>query len=282
MAAFLKGVAAGSTDGVDKTAALDQIILDYTEDSVVRVFNDDQPGKGLELYSGTANITAFFKQLFTDLDGCDGDKLNVGDLRISENPYGNVLLAWQCKVAGFDYATDTFIMKGSKIIGQNIVVSKPAPAPAPTPVPPAASVRSSSEGPYSPSSVQAAWDNHFGAFAAQNVSQIMLDYDSESSIKTFDWNGTETTSSEYKGVVEIQQFFTDLFARIGTAAPGVPLDPPVVVERKDEKMVFLVWNAPDATISKATDTFIFDDNFKIKRQTVVSVTAAKVGKLMIV
>ncbi len=49
--------------------------------------------------------------------------------------------------------------------------------------------------------IQAAWDNHFGAFAAQNVDQILLDYTPKSVIVSVDRStGARMVYSGLEGV----------------------------------------------------------------------------------
>jgi hypothetical protein len=47
------------------------------------------------------------------------------------------------------------------------------------------------------------------------------------------------------------------------------LDAPVVDVVENPGMVFLVWKCPGSGVLNATDTFLFDENFKITRQNVV-------------
>jgi len=286
--AFGAGVAAGNTVGENKTKALDQIMMDYTENSVVRVFNNEEDNGEVVTHEGIAAIRTMFDTLFTTLDGCGNETANgnlnlpategmpqnpVVNENMEDNP-GNVFLLWQCPLAGVDFATDTFIFTGNKIAGQNIVLSMPAAQNTVLSKSPSTRVAQSD---YSPTSVQEAWNNHFEAFGDQNVSRILLDYTDESVVYTFEWINPKEALVEHRGLAAIEKLFSDLFARIsdGTPAVATPVAP-LVIERNEtdalEYSVFLNWNARGAVpaITHATDTFIFGTDFKIKTQTVVT------------
>ena len=53
------------------------------------------------------------------------------------------------------------------------------------------------------------WDNHFGAFGAQDVPKILLDYTDDSIVTVFDKKSGETTV--FKGLSGVEQLFTGLF-----------------------------------------------------------------------
>merc|ERR1712154_565403 len=151
--------------------------------------------------------------------------------------------------------TDTFVFgKNNKIIRQNIVVTQ-------TKQPP-------KEG-YFASTVQAAWDNHFAAFGAQDLDKIMLDYDETSMVRVH--NNVTMETSQFKGLSEIRTMSTNLFADLSDLAT---LSAPVVNVDENEKQVFLVWKCPGCGYDTATDTFIFGKHNKISRQNIV-VTQAK-------
>jgi len=117
---------------------------------------------------------------------------------------------------------------------------------------------------YAPTSVQQAWDNHFSAFGAQDVDKILLDYDEKSVLKAF--NHKEGALTTATGVAEIRDFFVGLFKTLSDLSA---LAAPVVeVTEAPAKQVYLIWSCPSSGIASAQDTFIFDDNFKIRRQNI--------------
>merc|ERR1712130_598558 len=126
---------------------------------------------------------------------------------------------------------------------------------------------------YAPKNVKEAWDNHFSAFGAQDLEKILKDYDDNSIIRYVE-NGGEM--KEYKGTSAVSDFFTGLFDIIqmdeeknipSLAAPVVDVEEAV---DGAPGMVFLVWNCPDSGIMKATDTFVFSEDNKIRFQNVVA------------
>merc|ERR1712087_1029624 len=130
---------------------LDKIMLDYDDNSVVRVFDKSNDDPASE-FKGAAAVRQMFTGLFKDLSNLSTLAAPV----VTVDEAGKqVFLVWECPGVGFEQATDTFIYDAKfKIHRQNIVVTK-----------------------YSPKSVQEAWDNHFSAFGGQDLDKIMLDYD---------------------------------------------------------------------------------------------------------
>jgi hypothetical protein len=117
------------------------------------------------------------------------------------------------------------------------------------------------------SKVQAGWDNHFAAFAAQDVEKILLDYTEDSQIITYDMGSG--AQHEYKGLAGVREAFVGLFAELSDLST---LDAPVIRvedETTPSPQVFLMWACPSSGIYKATDTFAFDKTGKITRQNVV-------------
>lgn len=171
---------------------------------------------------------------------------------------------------------------------------------APTPAPPAAS------------DVQAAWDNHFGAFATFDVDKIMLDYDNDSAIHVYNdhcfpenpaENAYETPSglTRYKGTAQIKGFFENLFTQLKETLPNVDhVGPkgvkavnatdnsggtPEVRERTGNDIatanVFLTWRTSNLAepIQYATDSFSWkfsQNRYWIDLQTIV-VTESHTG-----
>merc|ERR1719247_3943476 len=116
---------------------------------------------------------------------------------------------------------------------------------------------------YKAATVQAAWDNHFEAFGGQDVAKIMLDYTEESVLKAF--NHATGKLDTRKGMAEIQNFFEGLF---GVLKDTSGLAAPVIEVTEAPKQVYLVWSCPTSGIVSATDTFMFDEGNKIRRQNI--------------
>ena len=120
---------------------------------------------------------------------------------------------------------------------------------------------------YKKASVKDAWANHFAAFGAQKVDQIMQDYTDKSVLKAFDHTtGTLLTA---KGLREIAQFFADLFAMLSDRSK---LKAPVIETMEGtstlDGSVYLIWSCSSSGITSATDTFIHDSANKIIRQNI--------------
>ena len=120
---------------------------------------------------------------------------------------------------------------------------------------------------YKKASVKEAWANHFAAFGAQKVDQIMQDYTDKSVLKAFDHTtGTLVTA---KGLREIAQFFADLFAMLSDTSK---LKAPVIASMEGtstlDGSVYLIWSCSSSGITSATDTFIHDSANKIIRQNI--------------
>ena len=120
---------------------------------------------------------------------------------------------------------------------------------------------------YKQDSVQAAWDNHFSAFGAQDVNQIMQDYTEQSVLKAFDHTtGVMLTA---KGLDQIAQFFADLFATLAdTSALAAPVIKIMEGTSTLDGSVYLIWSCTSSGITSATDTFIHSADNKIIRQNI--------------
>ncbi|CAM9961291.1 unnamed protein product [Choristocarpus tenellus] len=128
---------------------------------------------------------------------------------------------------------------------------------------------------YAPENLAAAWDNHFSAFGAQDVDKILLDYDDNSKITT--WNLVTDEKEVYEGVEGARTLFEGLFKALpdlsDLGAPLIELEEcvpgmPLVDPQETTKTVFLIWRCPASGILDAVDNFIFNDDLKIHRQTV--------------
>mmetsp|Transcript_22521 Transcript_22521/g.42325 ORF Transcript_22521/g.42325 Transcript_22521/m.42325 type:complete len:131 (-) Transcript_22521:195-587(-) len=122
---------------------------------------------------------------------------------------------------------------------------------------------------YAPKTVQEAWDNHFSAFGAKDVPKILLDYDENSVIRV--WVDGADKVQEHKGVQAVEAFFTALFKDLSDYKT---LKAPLITVDETAKMVFLVWECKGCGYELGTDTFLFDDKFKILRQNIVVKKAA--------
>lgn len=111
--------------------------------------------------------------------------------------------------------------------------------------------------------MEAAWTNHFEAFGAQNVEQILLDYTETSEVHVFN-QGTGAKDA-YVGLEAIGKCFKGLFNQLSDLSG---LAAPVVDVNEKQKQVFLVWSCPSSGVKSASDTFLFDDAGKIVRQNV--------------
>ena len=121
---------------------------------------------------------------------------------------------------------------------------------------------------YSPKTVKDAWDNHFSAFGAKDMDKILKDYDEKSVITVY--NPTTKKKEVFKGVEGARSLFKSLWAEVSDyktlAAPVADVD-------EEAKTVFLVWECKGCGVECATDTFVFDDKFRIVRQNILKVTA---------
>merc|ERR1711957_538723 len=118
LSAFSAGAVA-TTDAA-RTLALDDIIKDYTAESLVQVF--DNNGDVYQSFSGLAPIRGMFDQLFKDIQAAaiDGDIGLAVKLLEVEPKFNGVFLVWESK--SHLKGTDTFVFNDAgKIMRQNIV-----------------------------------------------------------------------------------------------------------------------------------------------------------------
>lgn len=292
------GAGVGAADGSpEREAALDKIMLDYNNDSVVRLFDHSVAGTNEEKLStyGPNDLPAIrnmFAGLFPALAGCGGeaadDKLQAGvDV---DNQGLQVFLVWSCSSASFNRATDTFIFDDAgKIVNQNIVVAKTAGLAASRADALVQFRRLQYTG---GATVQESWTNHADAFMAgaaaggnpardqtamdAAVTKIMLDYTEQSIIRTFTFkaqaNSVDGDFAEHEGLDKIRDLFTGLFESFSNSTAPNVLQALVVEEKAPQ--VFLVWDAPDSKYKEATDTFVFSESapYRIHRQNIALFT----------
>jgi hypothetical protein len=239
---------------------LKKIMLDYVEESVA-VIHDMTTGSNAK-FAGLAGIREMFTELFAELD--DLSDLAAPVVKVEEGPIPQVFLVWENPASGIVQATDTFAFdKMGKIIRQNIVLWRAQPLKLPF-------LDLNMDAKDTPT--QVGWDNHFAAFAEQNVTKILLDYNDQSEINIYNWVTKEQTL--HTGSAEIGTMFAGLFKALHDNSQ---LAAPVVrVEHKPVPQVFLIWESPASGFLKVTDSFLFDDNGKIIRQNIVIETSKHV------
>jgi len=304
--AFGEGVSSKNATTA-RADALTKIMLDYDEASIVSIWNaaqtdavnckhgDVENCKPAAEHKGMDSIRVLFDGLFNGLQGCTEEGISDGlgakfeVVEPTTSAPGSVFLVWECKKAGYNKATDTFVFDGVKIRKQNIVIETKLNVVSQGLGHPV----SFSQGPraqdYKPDTVQKAWDNHFAAFrkgAEGNVDDphtealdmIMKDYIESSVVHmaTYEEGATEIPDLKpHKGLKDIRDMFKGLF--FGEIDNNCNLGTPLVEvtgkDGGDAKQVFLVWRIPASKFKWATDTFIFDEDFKIIKQNIVAVQA---------
>jgi len=304
-AGFGAGVSS-KKDTVERTAALDKIMLDYDETSIVSIWDaaksDAENCKGGDTgnckpaveHTGLEAIKSMFDGLFDGLQGCteadipDGLDAKLEVVEPTASAPGSVFLVWECKRAGFNKATDTFVFDGVKIRKQNIVIETKSSAASASLLQPVSVSQVALAQDYKPDTVQTAWDNHFAAFAkgafgnvgddhTEALDMIMKDYTEGSSVHIAIY-GEGTTAIpdfvEHKGLAAIRNMFKGLFDSIpDTCNLGAPLVEVSGGAGGDAKQVFLVWRIPASKYKWATDTFVFDADLRIIKQNIVVVQA---------
>jgi len=126
--AFDMGAKEGAKEGdKDFKPALDKIMLDYVEDSVVDIasyYKDTEGLPGVEKFKGKEAIRGMFLNLFKSIT--DVSDLAAPLIQRSGDNDGEakqVFLVWRIPASKTDWATDTFVFdKDNRIIKQNIVV----------------------------------------------------------------------------------------------------------------------------------------------------------------
>jgi len=296
------GAGANQKDDATMKAALDQIMIDYDNESMVAVFNDKCDGNkgtttqrnGYTEFKTETEIRGFFSNLFTQLGSADNlDKVGPIDsgkkegapVVLSGNKLirGNVFLTWSTKdltgVNVIDWATDSFSWQTkdgvAKVWKQNIVATEPGKTCGEA----AVVARDCSDN----QKVCDRWDNHFAAFVAGQgftddteleaaLTKIMLDYTADSIVQVFD---TRTQAyDKFDTPAAIKEMFKQLFTAMQEAKTddGNGLATKLLEVEPKFNGVFLVWES--TSHPKATDTFVFDDDGLIIRQNIVVQTKA--------
>lgn len=229
------------------TQNVTEILWDYTEDSTVVVW--DHQSQTDTTYEGLAQIETLFEALFTDL--YDLTELTAPVVDVQPNM---VFLVWSCPSSGFNQVTDSFIFNDDHTIRYQTIFSDYQPS----------TSRRLLATEYSPANSSEAWANHFEAFAAQDVAQIMLDYDEDSQIRLYNYADEDAGMVLYNGTAAIEGMFTQLFEDLYDISS---LAAPLIHEEDD--LVFLVWENPGTGFYWATDTFDFNDDSVIRFQNIV-------------
>jgi hypothetical protein len=225
---------------------LDDLLNDYAPEAEITVVNTAIGS--MTKFTGPGEVRSYYEGLFAalpDRSGLDTPIQHVEEP--TEAAAGQVFDVWNCPASHFHRATDTFTFNSEgKITSQNVVVY------------------------HTPPVVQAAWDNHFAAFGAQDVEKILQDYSEQSVITVYEQStGSRTV---YSGLDGVRTCFDGLFKSLFDTSN---LDAPVQVVKEaslvEPGSVFLIWNCLASGYSQATDTFIFDSAGKIFRQNVVVV-----------
>ena len=118
---------------------------------------------------------------------------------------------------------------------------------------------------YNPSCAADALKNHNDAFGEQDIEKIMLDYTEDSLIMCYTFHDGKYWTK--KGLTEIREMFTGFWEHVGTWKDITLPVGEVSEDQPGSHIGFLVWQAPGNGIPQATDTFVFDENHKIIRQT---------------
>jgi len=113
---------------------------------------------------------------------------------------------------------------------------------------------------YLPTCVEAAWVNHSSGVEAQDLGQVMLDYTANSVLESFDHATGEKAT--FQGVEQIAIFYEGLFRMM---ADRSAFNAPVEAVTEEPKQVFLVWSCPSSGVLSVSETFLYDDDFKIVR-----------------
>lgn len=95
------------------------------------------------------------------------------------------------------------------------------------------------------SDTEAVLDHHLEAFATQELEEIMIDYEEESTVVT--------NLGVFRGVEEIEGLFTDLFEEFGQEGATIEVDDTIV----EDEFAYLLWHGdtPDNVYEFCTDTF---------------------------
>lgn len=257
---------------------------DYDATSKIATYNDhcfaagEATPAGLAYYEGVPEITGFFETLFSQLNETDpinfvgpGNDAAIVKEGVSGVHDANVFLTWSTRAdltKPIVKATDSFSFKkvesDYKIHIQTIVTTEektPCPSPILTQKP------ATGDNP-----INQGWDNHLASFKIKNITGIMMDYDENSIVQVYDFNGG--TYTEHMGLGAIETMFVALFKDITDGAVGgdegveiglLEVDP-------DFGSVFLAWKSNSHP--KATDTFIFN-GATIARQNIVVTTKSR-------
>ena len=118
---------------------------------------------------------------------------------------------------------------------------------------------------YRPRRAEHVFKNHFDAFGEQDIEKMMLDYTEESVLSSWNWETGELT--QYKGRGEIEAMFIGFWDSMAKGGWGKMEAPVTQTADEPQRVGFLVWSAPENGVPMATDTFVYDAEYKIITQT---------------
>jgi ketosteroid isomerase-like protein len=95
------------------------------------------------------------------------------------------------------------------------------------------------------SDTESVFDHHLEAFANQNLDEIMVDYDDDSTVVT--------NLGVFRGLDEIEGLFSNLFEEFSQDGTTLEVDDTIV----EDEFGYLLWHAetPDNVYEFCTDTF---------------------------
>lgn len=263
-------------------------MLDYDDTSKVAIYNDAciEGAGGFQTFLGLEAIRGFFADLFQTLTADSGVQLPVfieptltdpGVANPIVEPEGaivnesHVFLVWNAVDRNILKATDTFLWKeGFKIKKQNIAVTQPAGCSAPGHRQ-MAEVQARTD-----DAIEAAWENHWSSFQSKDHVAILNDYRETSIIRYFDWSHEPTLQyNDHTGLSGIQQMYRNMFAAMTAASRdgSIGFSHPIQFPQLEASLqsAFSVWST--YSHPQATSTYVFDDEGKIVRQTIVVTSA---------
>eukprot|EP00562_Extubocellulus_spinifer_P010649 CAMPEP_0178499064 /NCGR_PEP_ID=MMETSP0696-20121128/15619_1 /TAXON_ID=265572 /ORGANISM="Extubocellulus spinifer, Strain CCMP396" /LENGTH=326 /DNA_ID=CAMNT_0020127725 /DNA_START=96 /DNA_END=1076 /DNA_ORIENTATION=+ len=126
---------------------------------------------------------------------------------------------------------------------------------------------------YAPTTVQEAWDNHIGAVATNNLTQVMMDYTEESVLLVHDIGGERGNLQEYRGLEPIEAFFAAVLPTLDVANFSMPM----LDIDEEGRQVFLGWSIPNNGLYQVSDVLEFNPDFTIKYQNTVMNTIPPEG-----
>ena len=231
------------------TLDLDRILLDYTETSVVNIYDF---GSGVaRSFTGLDEISRAFDALFFRLADNTVNGLSAPVVTVDEER-GAAFTVWQAPGVGIDHVTDTFdFVRGSKIAVQNMVVF-PVDANSSPLLPVGSTLGSATPHDATTGPASDRFAHHFGAFAAANLVENELDYAENCVVRVHDV--TTGITAEYTGYEGLGNIFTQFYSLDYTGLSN-PLTRVVDPGARNDAAVLLILSIPDLA-GQWTDTFL--------------------------